>query len=290
MLTLRVLVVLQCLLGLINALVKRDDCVPWQFNAKRSIASVGQTNCRYHAKTGKNVNYFTCTEIAQKYKLTIAELLDLNPELDENCQRIKAETDYCVVGFHEPVRAWDGKCGAPHGNASCLGTDKQCCNSKTFTCGNSEEDCATGVCYSGACFGSVQFGYSLDGTCGPKHGNAICGGTWGDCCSNDGRCGTGDGFCGKDSCFSGKCAKADTLVAPALPGVPITAPWQLGTTPDGTCGGPHHYTCDVTFGACCSTDGMCGSTEKQCGTGCQSRFGKCNNGTTLVYHSDYGHF
>jgi hypothetical protein len=98
MLNLRVLLVLQSLLGLIDALVQRDDCVPWQFNAKRGIASVGQTNCRYSAKTGKDVNYFTCTEIAQKYHLTMAELLDLNPELDEKCQGIKPDTDYCVVG------------------------------------------------------------------------------------------------------------------------------------------------------------------------------------------------
>jgi hypothetical protein len=34
----------------------------------------------------------------QKYDLTIDKLLDLNPGLDEKCQTIKPDTEYCVVG------------------------------------------------------------------------------------------------------------------------------------------------------------------------------------------------
>lgn len=33
--------------------------------------------------------------------------------------------------------ATDGFCGLEHGNATFVGTDKQCCNSGTWMCGNS---------------------------------------------------------------------------------------------------------------------------------------------------------
>ena len=38
----------------------------------------------------------------------------------------------------EPLRATDGFCGPKHNNATCLGTDFQCCNANTFKCGQSE--------------------------------------------------------------------------------------------------------------------------------------------------------
>jgi hypothetical protein len=38
----------------------------------------------------------------------------------------------------EPLRAYDGLCGPHHAGATCIGTDKQCCNSKTWECGDSE--------------------------------------------------------------------------------------------------------------------------------------------------------
>ena len=38
----------------------------------------------------------------------------------------------------EPLRAYDGMCGPQNKNATCVGTDKQCCNKKTWTCGDSE--------------------------------------------------------------------------------------------------------------------------------------------------------
>jgi hypothetical protein len=131
------------------------------------------------------------------------------------------------------------------------------------------EDCAIGVCYEGACLSAVSDSYSLDGKCGPKNSNAICGGKWGDCCSNEGLCGTGPGFCGTGNCWSGNCTHAMSFVSLGDLGRPHELPWQTGSTPDGSCGANNdHHTCDVVFGACCSADGVCGSeTDKHCGEG-----------------------
>ncbi|KAB5551031.1 hypothetical protein GE09DRAFT_1222841 [Coniochaeta sp. 2T2.1] len=97
----------------------------------------------------------------------------------------------------------DGFCGPEHNNATCLGTAAQCCNAETFTCGDTEEDCAPGTCYEGACHGDSW--YSTDGTCGSLHGDRLCAGKWGDCCSLQGKCGTGADYCGENVCQSGNC-------------------------------------------------------------------------------------
>ncbi|KAF1817734.1 carbohydrate-binding module family 18 protein [Dissoconium aciculare CBS 342.82] len=287
----RSLLIIQCVAICVSALAPRNECQPATFNNKRSSIgiSANNVNCRYTTMTSKLVSEFTCSEIVQKYQIALRDFHALNPEIGSDCKNVQPDTAYCVFGFMEPLRAWDGKCGPSHGNASCLGTDKQCCNSKTFTCGNSQEDCATGVCYSGACQSALQFGYSLDGKCGPAHDNKICGGVWGSCCNKNGQCGSGDGFCTDENCFSGECVRTPEPERRPVPGVQIQAPWQVGSTPDGTCGGPNHYTCDVVFGTCCGSKGVCGSVQ-QCDEGCQTRYGKCNNGSAVVYHGDYGRF
>ena len=121
-------------------------------------------------------------------------------------------------------------------------------------------DCQPGTCHSGACIGFPSE-YSMDGKCGPKYGGLKCGGKWGDCCNFNGQCGTGTGFCNPTACQSGNCTQ------PPPPSTPGNLPWQTGTTPDGTCGGPYGYTCDVVFGTCCSAKGICGSLMAHCGTG-----------------------
>lgn len=95
--------------------------------------------------------------------------------------RKKREAEADLVQVVEPLRAFDGQCGPPNNNATCLGPDKQCCNSQTWTCGNSTADCAPGTCYEGACDGDLI--YSTDGTCGQDHGLRSCAGRWGNCCS-----------------------------------------------------------------------------------------------------------
>lgn len=122
---------------------------------------------------------------------------------------------------------------------------------------NHREDCAPGTCWEGACTGFPSQ-YSMDGKCGPLANGLLCGGKWGDCCSRQGQCGAGDDFCSFDKCYSGNCI---------IPQPEWKAPWQVGDTPDGTCGDPNGYTCDVTFGNCCGFNGKCGSRVEHCGLG-----------------------
>lgn len=177
----------------------------------------------------------------------------------------------------EPLRATDGLCGPKHNNATCLGTDKQCCNANTFTCGSTEyvylrlyiidgccslivpssADCAPGTCFEGACDGDTV--YSTDGTCGVAHGGRLCAGKWGICCNMSGACGNGTAFCGVGSCQSGNCTQPSTTTAPVT--------WPTGTSPDGTCGGPSKYSCNVLYGNCCNRNGICGSLPSDCGAG-----------------------
>ncbi|KAJ0382193.1 hypothetical protein COL922a_013062 [Colletotrichum nupharicola] len=279
--------------------VRADDCQPATWNAKRwevahtpnvpkradGIMSTrttlvttadtgiqpGDVNCRYSATTSATVNYYTCTQMATKYGITVDTFFTLNPTLELDCSNIQSKTEYCVDGFIEPVRATDQFCGPPNGNATCLGTAYQCCNSETWKCGNSTDDCAAGICYEGACAGDTA--YSTDGTCGLDHGNRLCAGKWGDCCNLDGACGKGDDFCGISVCFSGNCTISGSEPAPP--------DWMNGTTPDGTCGGENGYTCNVVYGTCCNKDGICGVLASDCGAGCQPEFGACSSVSTM---------
>ncbi|KAI1810627.1 hypothetical protein GGS20DRAFT_579729 [Poronia punctata] len=125
----------------------------------------GEVNCRYTTNTADvDINYYTCTALATKYDISVETFFMLNPTVKPDCSNIQADTDYCVSGFVEPVRASGGLCGPPNKNATCLGTDFQCCNANTFTCGNSTADCAPGTCYEGACPGDPIF--TTDGKCG----------------------------------------------------------------------------------------------------------------------------
>jgi hypothetical protein len=121
----------------------------------------GEINCRYHGRPSNNVNEHTCHALAKRYQITIDHFFILNPGLDNDCRNIQPNVAYCVAGCKsttstrrsssscnrdalltltviEPLRAFDGLCGPPHKNATCLGTDHQCCNAETFVCGSSE--------------------------------------------------------------------------------------------------------------------------------------------------------
>lgn len=115
----------------------------------------GDINCRYSATTKATVGCCTCAQMATKYGIAVETFFTLNPTLERNCSNIQPKTEYCVAGCKlplsqdvvaparltrtviEPLRATDGLCGPPNGNATCLGTAYQCCNSETWTCGNS---------------------------------------------------------------------------------------------------------------------------------------------------------
>ncbi|KAF1839655.1 hypothetical protein BDW02DRAFT_475743, partial [Decorospora gaudefroyi] len=227
----------------------------------------GDIVCRYTATTPSAVNYYLCQDFADYYFITLDKFFQLNPSLDPSCDNIQPDTEYCVAGYFDYLVSPDGFCGPEHNNASCLDTDKQCCNAATWRCGMSLEDCAVDTCYEGLCTGPPSM-YSLDGKCGPSTGNKICSGKWGDCCNHDGVCGSGPDFCSETACYSDACDQ------PPMP--EPTQSWTWGTTPDGSCGGSEGYTCGVLRGYCCGKDNKCGGTPLECGTGCQPKFGKCD--------------
>ncbi|CAH0020349.1 unnamed protein product [Clonostachys rhizophaga] len=123
---------------LLSGIALADECQPSTWSPKMmslsSITRVGEVNCRYKTTTGSKINGDTCSSLAKKYETMVEVIMSLNPTL--------------VV---EPERAWDGLCG-PMCKNTCLGTGKQCCNSKTWRCGNADEDCRANNCYEGACF------------------------------------------------------------------------------------------------------------------------------------------
>lgn len=126
----------------------------------------GQVNCRYAASTADmEINYYTCTALAHKYGIPVETFFMLNqciltagtlkpipsiawqavrhPHILDECfflsrwidNRLMTTTRCIVI---EPLRAYDGLCGPPNNNATCLGTKfGQCCNANTFKCGNS---------------------------------------------------------------------------------------------------------------------------------------------------------
>lgn len=157
----------------------------------------------------------------------------------------------------------DGICGvnSPN-NATCPGSGFGSCCSKNGWCGDSQDHCAAGNCYSGACTppdtGSSD-PISTDGTCGPNSSNnsACVSSTLGSCYSNYGWCGDSADHCGPGMCYSGACDEATQTPSPS-----------------GECGPLHpgDYVCEGTsFGTCCSQYGYCGSGDGYCkGSNCAS--------------------
>ncbi|KAH8668656.1 hypothetical protein BX600DRAFT_538677 [Xylariales sp. PMI_506] len=208
----------------------------------------GDINCRWFGDTYEEVDSSTCQSLATRDRITLETFFILNPTLRKDCGNVKPNWRYCTAGFIEPLRAFDGLCGPPNNDATCVGTAAQCCNAHTFTCGESIHDCTPGSCYEGVCYGDKI--YSTDGTCGYQHGNRFCAGIWGDCCNTDGKCGTGADFCGLDVCQSGRCAFFETICPAKF------AP--VGSQPGSALGWPadHKY--------CCNKQGHCGSLPVKC--------------------------
>ena len=62
------------------------------------IGAPGDVVCRYETTTLGEVNYYTCTELARKYSISVEKFFALNPSVDKNCETIKPNTNYCVAG------------------------------------------------------------------------------------------------------------------------------------------------------------------------------------------------
>lgn len=72
-----------------------DDCQPWTW--KRDVVP-GSVVCRYTLNSGPEVSYYTCTELANRYDISVELFFALNPDVDEDCKNIKPNTEYCVAG------------------------------------------------------------------------------------------------------------------------------------------------------------------------------------------------
>ena len=64
----------------------------------KAAVAPGEINCRYSTFSSANVNYYTCTELAEWYYITVEEFFKLNPTINKECSNIKPNTEYCVEG------------------------------------------------------------------------------------------------------------------------------------------------------------------------------------------------
>ncbi|KAF2397094.1 hypothetical protein EJ06DRAFT_515265 [Trichodelitschia bisporula] len=227
------------------------------FLVLQSVNARPEYNCTFKAKTDSTVSSRTCEVMADRANIYLHDFLNWNPSVRGDCSNILPNTEYCLEAEEKLVESKDGFCGPQHGNASCLGfeypdgTIAECCNSRTWKCGGTLEDCQEGICYSDSCNGLPDF-YSLDGKCGKQHDNKQCGGVWGNCCNMEGQCGKGPDFCSIGKCQSG--AACDVVKQYIVNNLNLTsAPpvgWGIGNTTDGTCGGEKAYTCNSVYGNC----------------------------------------
>ncbi|KAI8654435.1 LysM domain-containing protein [Fusarium keratoplasticum] len=116
-------------LFLANTAMSADDCQPESWKA--AALHAGRINCRDGVTTESKVDSNTCALLASKNRLSMKAFFDLNPRLGGDCQSILPDTMYCVNGFPEPVRAYNGLCGPDNGNAT--------------------DDCTVN-CYEGNCY------------------------------------------------------------------------------------------------------------------------------------------
>ncbi|KAH7116511.1 hypothetical protein B0J13DRAFT_205577 [Dactylonectria estremocensis] len=197
---------------------------------KKTRVEAGDINCRGWGRTYDDVDSLTCENLADRYQIYISKFYELNPILESDCKTIRPNTEYCISGFIEPLRAYDGRCGPLFNNATCVGMNQgSCCNSETWTCGNRDRDCTPNLCWKGAgkCYFRVVV--STDGICGivkDRHTLRMCG-EWGDCCNLQGRCGSGPDFCGKGVCQAGECSYPDYPMDES----PVLLPWEFGEGP-----------------------------------------------------------
>ncbi|KAL4941851.1 hypothetical protein BDV06DRAFT_212346 [Aspergillus oleicola] len=113
----------------------------------------------------------------------------------------------CVSGACEANNGatTNGTCGPDWGYATCSNPNFGSCCSIYGYCGDGEDFCGPGLCYSGDCNPDIG-GPSINGECGPSFaGNKTCTGTqFGVCCSSSGYCGSTND-CGGGNCYSGAC-------------------------------------------------------------------------------------
>lgn len=59
---------------------------------------VGEVNCRQKDTSPGSVNYYTCTQMADKHDINVERFFLINPNLKKDCSNIQPKTKYCVDG------------------------------------------------------------------------------------------------------------------------------------------------------------------------------------------------
>jgi hypothetical protein len=61
--------------------------------------TAGEVSCLFADSTeGLDINYYTCTLLANKWGISVENFFTLNPGLNPDCSNIQPDTDYCVLG------------------------------------------------------------------------------------------------------------------------------------------------------------------------------------------------
>lgn len=71
----------------------------WIIFAAFILNASAEVNCRFNTTSPAAVGYYTCTELAERYRITIEKFFQLNPLLDPACSSIQAGNTYCAAGM-----------------------------------------------------------------------------------------------------------------------------------------------------------------------------------------------
>lgn len=111
------------LLALLHA-ASADDCQPWTWKwdaarhgplaaaatgtpsqrvavkpfVRAATIEPGEINCRSWTQTYDNVGYWSCSQLADDFGITLDKFWLLNPKLAPDCEGIQPNTEYCVDG------------------------------------------------------------------------------------------------------------------------------------------------------------------------------------------------
>jgi len=83
--------------------VRQDPADPLPTQGIPTIVALGKINCRYWTTTPAAVNYYTCSQLSQRYRISNEKLFSLNPGLAHDCSNVQPETNYCVKGCECPL-------------------------------------------------------------------------------------------------------------------------------------------------------------------------------------------
>lgn len=66
--------------------------------ARMGNVKAGEINCRAWSRPQTDVNYYTCTTLADKYEISVDKFFMLNPDVNTDCGNIQTNMLYCVAG------------------------------------------------------------------------------------------------------------------------------------------------------------------------------------------------